>query len=435
MDKHQYTELLSQAQMAFASEKYDVALSKCEEAIRCFPYSIECIVLLGNIHLVQNMFGEAEQCFLKAVDLQPEIGEHYFNLGNSLFGQQRLAEAMQQYAKAIQLGCRDEVMQKIYYLVGIINQLDGKNAEALINFDKSDAIAGINVDREDILLKRIQIYVEQNNLDKAENCALQLKLLVPDEFKSYQLLFQLYLEQRKISEASSILNEADKYCEKEPDTITEITFDKAMLCCFQAEQFPQQQTEYYEKALNILEQLERTDGIKVSDKCEAIITRADIHLKLGRYDEAQILAESVAQEVLPELNECVERARYVIVNCFAHKKEFAEVQEYARRLKESDNLFYRHYGYYAEAFAGKQLAGASSAERSKYVELYNYAIAYYKNCTVSIPGDFLAYLYKAKCYVDIGKFDKADELSRILPADAQETLQDYINQEKRRWND
>lgn len=433
MDKHKYAELFSQAQIAFASEKYDVALSKCEEAVCCFPDNVECIVLLGNIHLVQNIFEEAEKCFLKAIYLEPQIGEHYFNLGNSLFGQQRLAEAMQQYSKAIQLGCRNEVMQKIYYLVGIINQLDGKNSEALINFDKSDAIAGINTDQADILLKRIQIYVKQNNLEKAENCALQLKLLVPYEFKSYQLLFQLYLGQRKNDEASSILDEAEKYCDKNQDAITEIIFDRAMLCCSRAEQFLQQQTEYYEEALDILTQLEKTDGIKIGDRCEAVITKADICLKLRKFDEAQTLAESVAREVLFELNEYVERANYIIVKCLSHKKDFTGVQEYAKKLKESDNLFYKHYGYYAEAFAGKQLAGTSPADRSKYVDLYNYAIAYYKNCTVSMPGDFLAYLYRAKCYVDIGRFERADDLSRVLPADAQKKLQDYIQQEKRRW--
>lgn len=429
-----YTELLSQAQMAFASERFDTALIKCKEAVEHSPSGIEGITLLGNIYLVQNSFPEAEDCFRKVLDLEPNNGEHYFNLGNSLFGQRRLSEAMQQYANAIHFGCKDDVMQKIYYIVGIINQLDGKNAEALVNYAKSEAVPGANVDRADILLKRIQIYVEQNNLEKAENCALQLKLLVPGEFKSYQLLFQLYLEQRKVDMASAILEEAEKYCEKNIDTATEIAFDKALLSCFKAEHYPNQQTQYYNDALEILEQLERDDSLKVADRCEAVITRADIKLKLGLYDEALNLVQSVANRSLPELREYIERANYIIIKCLSHNKDYSEVLQYAAKLKNSDNIFYSHYGYYAEAYAEKQLAGASPTNLSEYVDKYNYAIAHFKNCTVSTPGDFLAYLYRAKCYVDIGKFEKAEELSRVLPADAQKTLQDYIQQERRRWN-
>ena len=427
--------LFSKAQLSFASERYDTVIDICTQILKTDATFIDAIVLLGNAYLVQNQFDEAERCFKKATEVEPNAGEHYFNLGNSLFGQQRLAEAMSQYAKAIQLGCRDEMMQKIYYIVGIINQIDGKNTEALMNYDKSDAIAGVNVDQADILLKRIQIYVEQNNLEKAENCAIQLKLLVPDEFKSYQLLFQLYLEQRKISEASAILDEAEKYCENSPDTKTEITFDKAMLSCFKAEQFPERQTFYYQEALAILSELDNIIGLQNTDKCEALITRADIYLKLEKFNEAKALAESVIKDPLPELVEYVERAHYIIIKCLSQKKDFAAVRKYAERLKASENIFFRHYGHYAEAYAGKQLAGASPASLSKYIGQYNYAIAYYKNCTVSAPGDFLAYLYRAKCYVDIGKFEKADAMCRVLPLDAQTTLQNYIQQEKRRWND
>lgn len=428
------SELLANAQLAFSEENYSRAIELCNQIPVDDICGISAIVLAGNAYLVQSKFQEAETLFIKAIEIESHVGEHYFNLGNSLFGQRRLSEAMQQYANAIHFGCKDDVMQKIYYIVGIINQLDGKSAEALVNYAKSEAVPGANVDRADILLKRIQIYVEQNNLEKAENCALQLKLLVPGEFKSYQLLFQLYLEQRKVDMASAILEEAEKYCEKNIDTATELAFDKALLSCFKAEHYPNQQTQYYNDALEILEQLERDDSLKVADRCEAVITRADIKLKLGLYDEALNLVQSVANRSLPELREYIERANYIIIKCLSHNKDYSEVLQYAAKLKNSDNIFYSHYGYYAEAYAEKQLAGDSPTNLSEYVDKYNYAIAHFKNCTVSTPGDFLAYLYRAKCYVDIGKFEKAEELSRVLPADAQKTLQDYIQQERRRWN-
>lgn len=155
--RNQFEELCSEAQMAFANGRYDTAVDICKKAIRLQSNVVAIYTLAGNASLVQNQMEEAEKFFIHAVELDKYVGERYFDLANSLFGQQRLSEALENYAKAVQLGCRDEVMQKIYYLMGVINQVDQKNyKDALLNFEKSERILGVNADHADILLKRIQ---------------------------------------------------------------------------------------------------------------------------------------------------------------------------------------------------------------------------------------------------------------------------------------
>lgn len=427
-----FDELYSDAQFAFSIGRYDTAIELGKKALTIAPNEVKVYSLVGNAYLVQNKLNDAEQYFVKAEDLAPNTGERYFDLGNCYFGQQRLKEALEQYASAIKLGCRDEVMQKLYYVVGIINQLDGKRAEALVNFEKADAIDGLNNDRTDILLKKTQIYVEQNNLPQAENCALQLKLLMPNEFKSYQLLFQIYLEQRKIDEAGDVLAEAEQYCGDSPEEATEIRFDRAMLYCFMAENDPEKQEVHFRNAEAVLDDIEASPDSSELNRCEAILTRADICYKLNRIDQAIEFAGKVEKITDPELAEYAERARYTLIRCFSHKNDFVNARDYARILKDSENSFYKHYSYYAEAYACKRIAVTAHARSKDYLDLYNAAIAYYRNCAVTSPGDFLAYLFRAKCYVDIGKFDKAEELGKLLPADAQANLNDYINQERRR---
>ncbi|MDY5772964.1 MAG: tetratricopeptide repeat protein [Bacteroidaceae bacterium] len=427
-----FDELYSDAQFAFSIGRYDTAIELGKKALTIAPNEVKVYSLVGNAYLVQNKLNDAEQYFVKAEDLDPNTGERYFDLGNCYFGQQRLKEALEQYASAIKLGCRDEVMQKLYYVVGIINQLDGKRAEALVNFEKADAIDGLNNDRTDILLKKTQIYVEQNNLPQAENCALQLKLLMPNEFKSYQLLFQIYLEQRKIDEAGDVLAEAEQYCGDSPEEATEIRFDRAMLYCFMAENDPEKQEVHFSNAEAVLDEIEASPDSSELNRCEAILTRADICYKLNRIDQAIEFAGKVEKITDPELAEYAERARYTLIRCFSHKNDFVNARDYARILKDSENSFYKHYSYYAEAYASKRIAETAHARSNDYIGLYNAAIAYYRNCTVTSPGDFLAYLFRAKCYVDIGKFDKAEEIGKLLPADAQANLNDYINQERRR---
>lgn len=430
--KDRYNEYFSQAQMAYATGRYDMVINLCKSACTLEPGATEVYILAGNAYLVEKKLEDAEKCFRKAIELNPSAGERYFDLGNSLFGQQKLADAMEAYARAIQLGCKDEIMQKIYYIVGMINQADGKNRDALLNFEKSDVFSGTNPDHADILIRRIQIYIEQNNLQKAENCATQLKLLVPDEFKSYQLLFQLYLEQKKITEAEKILEEAVTYCTSDGEMLTEIGFDRVMLSCFKAEQNPDHREQYYQEAIMHLDELENTGKLSEKDQYEALIIQAEIYMKLENYEKALELAKQAEEQKKEELKEYAERGRFIIATCLAHAEDYQGVITYASLMKGSDNSFYRYYGYYAEANASKQLAKADPALKTEALKKYDYAIAYYKNCTVISPGDFMAYLFRARSYVDIGKYDKAEEIGQLLPSDVQQTLQEYIDTEKRR---
>lgn len=425
---NKYDDIMSKAQMAFVNAQYNYCIDLCCSAIEIEPSSVTPYSLKGNSHLVLNQFEMAENDFRRAIELDDKNGERYFDLGNSLFGQQRLSEALESYAAATQFGCREEILKKIYYIMGVINQVSQNNyKDALLNYEKSDKLPGDNTDQADILLKKIQIYVEQRDFFKAENCAIQLKYLLPSEFQSYQLLFQLYLEQKKTSEAKIILDEAEKNVDLDQEIKIEIGFDRAMLSCFLAEQTPEEKNKYYEQALKQLAALGKSGMLGKKDRCEVLITSSEIYLKLEKYDMAVKLSGVVAAYTEDELKEYIERGRYILLECSDKKKDYLAVRKYAKLLKESKNLFYKHHGYYSEAYAVKKLTEINQSFQHECSELYNIAIAYYRNCTVASPGDFLAYLYRAKSYVDIGKYDKAEEIGKLLPEDAQKSLSEYIS--------
>ena len=424
-----YDDIMSKAQMAFANGQYNYCIELCGSAIEIEPSSVAPYRLKGNSHLVLNQFEMAENDFRRAVELDTITGERYFDLANSLFAQQRMSEALESYATATQYGCSEEILKKIYYIMGVINQVSQNNyKDALLNYEKSDKLPGDNVDQADILLKKVQIYVEQRDFLKAENCAIQLKYLLPSEFQSYQLLFQLYLEQKKTCEAKTALDEAEKNVDINQEIKIELGFDRAMLSCFLAEQTPEEKNKYYEQALKQLAALGKSGMLGQKDRCEVLITSAEIYLKLAKYDMAVKLASSVAAYTQDDLQEYIERGRYILLECSEKKKDYFSVRKYAKMLKESENLFYKHHGYYSEAYAVKKLTEINQSFQHECSELYNIAIAYYRNCTVTSPGDFLALLYRAKSYIDIGKYEKAEELGKLLPEDAQKSLNDYILQ-------
>ncbi len=99
------------------------------------------------------------------------------------------------------------------------------------------------------------------------------------------------------------------------------------------------------------------------------------------------------------LEEQVDKARYILLECCAYKKEFKKMAEYAVKLKQSKNTFYRHHGYYSEAYATK-MQGDSSIETVR--KLYEIAIAYFANCMTLNLADFIAVIYRTKAYADMG---------------------------------
>lgn len=423
----------SQAQTAFASGQYDVVLDRCEKALKLDKNATAVYALAGNACLVLSRPEKAEAYFRHALRLDNTAGERYFDLGNSLFGQQRLSEAMTHYAAAAQLGCSPEVMQKIYYLMGVISQLQGNNQAALLNYDKSASLRGANPDLEDMLLKRLQIYVQEKDFAGAENCAWQLKNMLPEEFQSYQLLFQIYLEEGKTANARKVLEEAkdNHLLENDPAAAIEWGFDLAMLSCFLAEQEPEQKTKHYKAALRYLDELERAQQLSAKDHCEVLITSAEIYMKLNDMEQAQRLAREAAEQKDASLAEYADRGCYILAKCGAARKDYRQMGLCAGRLKESQSMVHRHYAYYAQAYAVRAQAGDDPALQAKGERLYQEAIAYYKNCTVASPGDYSAYLYRAKLYVDRGDMERLEKISQVLPAQARQMLEAYIKEVRR----
>lgn len=426
-------ELIAKAKISFSNNQYESALSYCKMALELEPNSIIAYSLAGNICLVWEKLVESENYFCKAIELDGSTGERYFELANSQFGQKKYAKALENYARAEQLGCSNEVKQKIYYLMGILNQYIGEKKDkrenyknALINYEKSARVQEGDIDQKDILLKRIQIYLELGDLENAENCATQLKLLAPQIYQNYHLLLQLLLEQQKIALAENILMEAKTYCKIEFTDYIEMTFDEALIYCFKAEQDPEYMEKNYRHAINSLMNLSKEKDISLDVQYESIVTIAEIYLKLKDVKQAVELVQQIANFENPDLLEYIERARFILVEGLTAISEYEKARIYAHLLKESKDLFYQQHGFYSEAYIVKKLSESNQLLRKQAYDLYIRAIAYYKNCMIANPGDYTAILYRVKSYADIGKYNEAKELCNVFPKKTNKELTDYI---------
>lgn len=415
-------DVLSNAKSAFAIGRYVYAISTCEKVLAVDTNNIEAMTIAGLSYIAIDKVDKAEGFFRRVVNAVPENGEFHFMLGNALFGQQRISEALQSYAKAERYGCSDESKKKLYYLMGLINQIQGQHKAALVNYKKSLAIQGVNVDQADILLKCTQLCVEAQNFEEAETYAIQIKLMKPESFKSYELLFQILLQQRKIDEAFAVLEDAEKSC-PEIDSAN-IALYRALLHSVLAEIEQENSKEHYKDALNVLNSIDLAKQT-TEKQLDIILSKAELYLKQNDGVRAREHAEEATKFLyVDNLAESFDKANFILVECLKNENKYDDAMPYAIKLKKSKNSFYRCHGLYTVAWLIKQQKGIDEA-RKPYAE----AIAFYRTSTARNPADMIAFSYRIRSYSDIGQKEKARELCSILPEEMRKEMMKYVEQD------
>lgn len=414
-------DLLTQAQTAVLSGQYDAAIELCVKVLNIESKNIQALVIAGMASLALNNPDSAEGYCSNAIEIAPDNGELHFMLGNALFGQQRISEALQSYAKAERYGCSDESKKKLYYLMGLINQIQGQPKAALISYKKSLAIEGKNVDQVDIFLKCTQLCVEAHNFDEAETYAIQIKFMKPEEFKSYELLFQILLQQRKIDEAFAVLDDAEKFC-PEVD-LANIALYRALLHSILAEIEQENREVHYKDALNVLHSIDLEKQTE-EKQLDIILSKAELYLKQNDVVKAREHAEEATKILcIDNFSESIDKANFILVECLKNENKYDDAMSYAVKLKKSKNNFYRCHGLYIVAWLIKQQKGEEEAKKS-----YAEAIAFYRTSTARNPADMIAFSYRIRSYADIGEKEKAQELCSILPEEMRKELMRYIEQ-------
>jgi len=440
-------EYLSNAGVAFVGEQYDVALELCEKAIVEDPSNADAHTGAGKACLVLEKLQDAEQYFRKAIELDRENGERYFDLGNIKFGLEQFPEALQNYASAEQFGCDDEIRQKLHYQIGLLSYMSGDIKAALINFEKADGLGVINDDTKEMLIQRVQIYLELEDYSKAENCALQLKLLAPDEFRSYQIYFQVLMAVGKYDRAEEMLAEAEKYSDIDSDILnaTDMCFNRAMMHAVKAEIDSENITVHYQSAIAIFDEFLTTPELPQETITNIAFTKSEIFLKMEKYDEALQCVDSISvADVLYAEDESIdddiaegeepytedvvsEKVAFIKLTCYLGLEDYENASNCAERLKESTNEEYSYFATYADAFIAQKHARKNVEQKESAEAKYNNAIAYFRNKAFANPMDFFAIIFRVRLYAENGKFAQAEELIKILPDALQADLDTYVS--------
>jgi tetratricopeptide (TPR) repeat protein len=420
-----FEEFLKNAESAYINGQYEAALELCEKAIAEDSSNADAYTGAGKACLVLNRLLESEEFFLKAVELDSENGEKYFDLANIKFGLENYTEALSNYAKVEQYGCQDDVMQKVYYQIGMISHMTGDMKSALLNFEKAEKIGAVNADTKEILLKRLQIYIESQDFVSAENYAIQLKMLAPGEFRSYQICFQILVALGKYEKAEQLLEEAEQYADINSDigNKADICFNKAIIFAVKADNEPEKAADYYQAATAVFDEFIATPDLPDEIIANVAFSKAEIYLKLEKFDDALQCVEGITAT-----DETQEKINFIKLSCHLAKDNYGKAEGFAEELKQSSNEYYVYFATYADAFIAKKIADKDETQKGIAEAKYNNAIAFFRNKAFEKPQDVFASIFRVRIYAENGKFAKAEELIKILPDVLKAELSKYVSE-------
>ena len=421
-----YKQYISDAKQAIDSKRYDEALDLLMMAISLEPNSMDALFLAGYASFFAERYDLAIDYLSRYIEKNPNNATAYFLLGSMYYSQRKSGKAIEYFDRAEMIGCDKEFQQKIYYLRGVLCQLELHQDDALVYLKKADEIGLYNTDRLDVLARIVQIYLQKGMLGKAEEYSRKLKGVYPTLYLSYKILFQILMLENKIEEAENVLDAAERESVMSVQEKAENVINRAAILCKKAE--IKRDNNYYIDAIQILNELETMENLKQVIICESKIRIVEIFMTLGKYEMAIAVSKQVIDQASNEIRSLVDKARIDILECNLRRNDYSSAEKDAISLKKSENTFIRDYAYYIEAYCARQQMLSGKRRRSEVDRIYAQLIAFYKNAVIKDPSDYTAYLYRARAYVDMGQYERAREIGKILTKEGEVVLNNYIDE-------
>ena len=98
------------------------------------------------------------------------------------------------------------------------------------------------------------------------------------------------------------------------------------------------------------------------------------------------------------------------------------IKVYASKLAKSSDLHSKYIGRYSLAKALKDEGYANTKEE------YQDLLRFLSNEMIKDPSDLMALSFRVQCYIDLGEFDEAEKLCKVLSDDIRKPLEKKINE-------
>lgn len=446
-----YTEYFTYAKTAVENKQYEQAAEWLQMALDLEPESLEVLALLGEIYHKLGKHDRMLTCFSKAVQINPENGDNWFNMGNASLFTKNLPAAYDNYKEAERRGVSEDVLPRLYFQLAVLFGMKADIRTALHYMGKSeeaDKNGNIALTHE-LLSQKVKLYLAAGDTAAALICAEKLVGAAPHKFSNYMILFSLQMSQKNYRNALITLEEAGKYAEMSADDRLDYALSQSGLMEAQAKVLkngnPKKASQLSEAAAMVLiKALENgKDAKTLTAKNKVRISLAELYSRQNKHEDAVSVIREIleAHTIHGETKEPVpytlsdpnfkDRLNLVLLTGRMAEKNYEEAEKIAADLKHSTNTHCANYGIYCNA----QCVRMNRPEQTEeWKRAYTEAIAYFKNRMIRNPADTLALIFRARLHAECGNFEKAEELASLLSPEDSKTIRNYIEECRKQAN-
>lgn len=404
-------ELLADSKQALLNGQFEESLRLAVEARDIEPNNAEVHKCTGTAYMLMKKMDEAEKCYSIAAKCEPNNGVHHYDWGFVCAGNGKLADALKHLAKAEELGCPNEILAKLYQLMGVTNFEARRYDDALINFSKAMRLTGPQLD---ILHRQAIVFGMKNDAANGLLAANQMKLMAPSDYRGYQTAFRLLLQTARFDDAFKELQRASKYIERNMDFY--LDYVKLEM----AKRSVDKDDKHLVKAIGIINHALKVTKPTEAQVFEAYLGAAEMYVQLKKPDEAinclnatANVAESYNGEfsIIPVKLEQHELTEYDLEDMFVEDRTWLEEQfgEYGLMEFAENTEFDEEGGRdYVGALESLQEEEATPEEKYKLDETKDYEPGENKKSSV-VRTYVEAYGLKKD-------YDKLIEYARLLQA-------------------
>jgi tetratricopeptide (TPR) repeat protein len=192
-----------------ASKQADKAKKVLDENLAKNPKNPLLWETAGRFRLALREQGQAENAFLKAIELAPDYTQPYYQLGVLYAAQKKLPEAEEKFRKVVE---KDGRNVGAHTLLGVVQNSLGKIEEANKHYRRALEIAPRNALAANNLASNLSDH--GGNLDEALKFAQIARESVPEDPNVADTLGWIYYKKGLIDTAYPLLSDASRKLEK-----------------------------------------------------------------------------------------------------------------------------------------------------------------------------------------------------------------------------
>lgn len=375
-------EYLQMGQTLLGAEKPKEAVEMLNKALNCDPMNKITHITMGIAYAGMERYSEAKKSFNNAIKLDKTFADAFFQLGNVAFLEDDFSEGLNNYNQAIYFGYANA---ELYYNLGLVYEEREEYSEALRNYTKAITV---NPNSPVYMVRKASLQIMIGKYEEALQTLEKLRINCPDSFDGYHLTAAVFTMLGEYEKADELLKHAQVMFPDDKDLI----MDRIRVLVTKGDD---------QAALNILQDAKKMDCTAEEIK-EIYLNEAKIYAQQENIEKSIEIFEKALE--LPDALDMNPEIRYYLMNAYMAVADYENLRKITKTVDRKDTVnAFNLCGVYFECVALKAL------DNEEYTKMYEKAIKYYRNISLDDPSRIDAYLFRAMCYKDLKKYEKAVE--------------------------